>query len=129
MQELPQVQEKVTTKEHDDAAKELMKSYKTALMIQYEAEQAKKQQGFFTQLTNPETKFAPNSKMKSLPEGFEFIIEQQEPLPALKVEKFNIHELHKRKELDTAQFKQLPEEEAEMAGPSMALFVQEPKED
>lgn len=62
--------------------------------------------------------------MKSLPEGFEFIIEQQEPLPALKVEKFNIHELHKRKELDTAQFQQ----EAEMARQSIEP-KESPKED
>jgi hypothetical protein len=63
--------------------------------------------------------------MKSLPEGFEFIIEQQEPLPALKIEKFNIHELHKRKELDTTQFKQ----EAEMAKQSIESADQEAKED
>ena len=100
-----------------------MKSYKSALLKQYENEQAKKQQCVFNK------QIAPNSKMKSLPEGFEFIIQEQPLLIADKVEKFNIHELNRRSVVDLQAVVQDDQvEEAEMAGPSLSLFVPEAKD-
>lgn len=68
--------------------------------------------------------------------GFEFVIEQQMPDPVQIPEKPSMHEQHKRLTMPTigqpVTRKKLDEQlnvpEEDMAGPSLALFVQEPEQ-